>query len=114
MAAFGTMNKDLMISLLTNLVDNAVKASENGSEIIMEAKEDRITVRDSGCGIPEDEISRVTEAFYMVDKARSRKAGGCGLGLALCGKIAELHGAELEITSKEGEGTEVSIIWGNV
>ena len=108
------MDKDLMISLLTNLVDNAVKASENGSEIIMEAKEDRITVRDSGCGIPEDEISRVTEAFYMVDKARSRKAGGCGLGLALCGKIAELHGAELEITSKEGEGTEVSIIWGNV
>ena len=108
------MDKDLMISLLTNLVDNAVKASENGSEIIMEAKEDRITVRDSGCGIPEDEISRVTEAFYMVDKARSRKAGGCGLGLALCGKIAELHGAELTITSKEGEGTAVSVIWGNV
>ena len=108
------MDRDLMISLLTNVVDNAVKASENGSDIIMEAKEDRITVRDFGCGIPEDEISRVTEAFYMVDKARSRKAGGCGLGLALCGKIAELHGAELTITSKEGEGTAVSVIWGNV
>ncbi|MBD5488998.1 MAG: HAMP domain-containing histidine kinase [Lachnospiraceae bacterium] len=108
------MDRDLMISLLTNVVDNAVKASENGSDIIMEAKEDRITVRDFGCGIPEDEIPRVTEAFYMVDKARSRKAGGCGLGLALCGKIAELHGAELTITSKEGEGTEVSVIWGNV
>ena len=108
------MDKDLMISLLTNLVDNAVKASENGSAIIMEAKEDRITVRDSGCGIPEDEIPRVTEAFYMVDKARSRKAGGCGLGLALCGKIAELHGAELEITSKEGEGTEVSVIFRDI
>ncbi len=108
------MDKDLMISLLTNLVDNAIKASETGSDIIMEAKEDRITVRDSGCGIPEDEISRVTEAFYMVDKARSRKAGGCGLGLVLCGKIAELHRAELEITSKEGEGTEVSVIWRNV
>ncbi|MDE7133578.1 MAG: HAMP domain-containing histidine kinase [Lachnospiraceae bacterium] len=108
------MDKDLMISLLTNIVDNAVKASKTGSDIIMEAKEDRITVRDFGCGIPEDEIPRVTEAFYMVDKARSRKAGGCGLGLALCGKIAELHGAELEITSKEGEGTEVSVIWGNV
>ena len=108
------MDKDLMISLLTNLVDNAVKAGKAGSDIIMEAKEDRITVRDFGCGIPEDEISRVTEAFYMVDKARSRKAGGCGLGLALCGKIAELHGAELEITSREGEGTEVSVIWRNV
>ncbi len=108
------MDKDLMISLLTNLVDNAVKASETGSDIIMEAKEDRITVRDFGCGIPEDEISRVTEAFYMVDKARSRKAGGCGLGLALCGKIAELHGAELAITSKDGEGTEVSVIFGDM
>ena len=108
------MDKDLMISLLTNLVDNAVKASKTGSDIIMEAKEDRITVRDFGCGIPEDEISRVTEAFYMVDKARSRKAGGCGLGLALCGKIAELHGAELTITSREGEGTEVSVIFGSV
>ena len=108
------MDTDLMISLLTNLVDNAVKASKTGSDIIMEAKEDRIIVRDFGCGIPEDEISRVTEAFYMVDKARSRKAGGCGLGLALCGKIAELHGAELEITSRVGEGTEVSVIFGHV
>lgn len=103
------MDKDLMISLLTNLADNAIKASDNGSDIFMEAKEDRIMVRDRGCGIPEEEISRVTEAFYMVDKARSRKAGGCGLGLALCGKIAELHGARLEIESEEGTGTEVSV-----
>ena len=79
----------------------------------MEAKENIITVRDSGCGIPEDEISRVTEAFYMVDKARSRKAGGCGLGLAICGKIAELHGAEIEIKSGKGAGTEVSIVFGD-
>ncbi len=107
------MDKDLMISLLTNLVDNAVKASETGSNIIMEAKEDRIIVLDFGCGIPEDEIPRVTEAFYMVDKARSRKAGGCGLGLALCSKIAELHGARLTIASRAGEGTEVSVIFGN-
>ncbi len=105
------LDKDLMISLLTNLVDNAIKASDAGSDIFMEADGSRITVRDSGCGIPEYEISRVTEAFYMVDKARSRKAGGCGLGLALCGKIAELHGAELEIKSREGAGTEVSIVF---
>ena len=108
------MDKDLMISLLTNLVDNAVKASKPGSDIIMEAKEDRITVHDFGRGIPEEEISRVTEAFYMVDKARSRKAGGCGLGLALCAKIAELHGAKLTITSKSEEGTVVSIVFGNM
>lgn len=108
------LDKDLMISLLTNLVDNAIKASDNGSDIYMEAKENIITVRDSGCGIPEDEIPRVTEAFYMVDKARSRKAGGCGLGLAICGKIAELHGAEIKIKSKAGAGTEVSIVFGGI
>ena len=108
------MDKDLMISLLTNLVDNAIKASGSSSVIIMEAKENKITVRDFGCGIPEDEISRVTEAFYMVDKARSRKAGGCGLGLAICGKIAELHRAELEIKSGAGAGTEVSIVFSDI
>ncbi|MDE6748271.1 MAG: HAMP domain-containing histidine kinase [Lachnospiraceae bacterium] len=108
------LDKDLIISLLTNLVDNAIKASDNGSDIYMEAKENIIMVRDSGCGIPEDEIPRVTEAFYMVDKARSRKAGGCGLGLAICGKIAELHGAEIEIKSKIGAGTEVSIVFGGM
>lgn len=108
------LDRDLMISLLTNLVDNAIKASDMDSAIFMEANENRITVRDLGCGIPEDEISRVTEAFYMVDKARSRKAGGCGLGLALCGKIAQLHGAELEIKSKAGAGTEVSVVFGDI
>lgn len=105
------LDKDLMISLLTNLVDNAIKASDNSSAIYMEAKDNIITVRDTGCGIPEAEIPRVTEAFYMVDKARSRKAGGCGLGLAICGKIAELHGAKIEIKSKAGEGTEVAIVF---
>ncbi len=68
-------------------------------------------MEDGGCGIPEEEIARVTEAFYMVDKARSRKAGGCGLGLALCSEIARLHGAELIIESRLGEGTRVSVVW---
>ncbi len=108
------LDEDLMISLLTNLVDNAIKASDNSSGIYMEAKENIITVRDSGCGIPENEIPRVTEAFYMVDKARIRKAGGCGLGLAICGKIAELHRAEIKIKSRAGAGTEVSIVFGDI
>ena len=67
---------------------------------------------DSGKGIPEAELSRVTEAFYMVDKARGRSAGGSGLGLALCSQIAEIHGARLLIESREGEGTKVSMLWG--
>lgn len=105
------IDKDLMISLLVNLVDNAVKASAEGACIYMTAQENTIAVRDNGCGIPEEEIPRVTEAFYMVDKARSRKAGGNGLGLALCSMIARLHGADLRIESKPGKGTEVSVVF---
>ena len=70
-----------------------------------------ISVKDKGCGIPKEEIERVTEAFYMVDKARSRKAGGSGLGLALCSRIAELHGAVLHIESRVSEGTVVSVVF---
>lgn len=105
------MDKDLMVSLLVNLVDNAAKASLEGAYIYMTARENTIAVRDNGCGIPKEEIPRVTEAFYMVDKARSRKAGGNGLGLALCSRIAKLHGADLRIESEPGEGTEVSIVF---
>lgn len=105
------MDRDLFESLLINLIDNAAKASEAGSVIFLTAQDDRISVKDQGCGIPKDEIDRVTEAFYMVDKARSRKEGGSGLGLALCSMIARLHGAELAIESRLGEGTRVSVIF---
>lgn len=105
------MDRDLFESLLINLIDNAAKASGEGSTIFLTAEGDRISVRDQGCGIPEEEIERVTEAFYMVDKARSRKEGGSGLGLALCSMIAQLHGADLSIESRIGKGTEVSVVF---
>lgn len=105
------LDEDLFTSLLVNLIDNAAKASEAGSTITLEGKGNVVSVKDEGCGIPEDELARVTEAFYMVDKARSRKAGGTGLGLALCSKIAELHGAGLKIESKLHEGTTVSVVF---
>ncbi len=105
------LDGDLFESLLINLIDNAAKASREGDQIFLEGTGKRITVRDTGCGIPQEEIGRVTEAFYMVDKARSRRAGGCGLGLALCNMIAHLHGAELEIESQVGVGTAVSVVF---
>lgn len=104
------MDVDLMESLLVNLIDNAIKASKEGDEIRVAAGNSRITVRDQGKGIPENEIPKITEAFYMVDKSRSKKAGGIGLGLALCRQIAELHHMHLEIESKLGEGTAVSVV----
>ncbi len=105
------VDQDLLMSLLMNLVDNACKASSENGTILVSADDAGIYVEDHGQGIPRGEIGRVTEAFYMVDKSRSRRAGNVGLGLALCRQIAVMHGAELKIESEEGEGTKVSILW---
>lgn len=104
------VDRDLMVSLLVNLIDNAIHASREGDVVYLIGKENVITVKDEGVGIPEEDIDRITEAFYTVDKARSRQEGGSGLGLALCSMIAKLHGAMLQIESCLGEGTEVSLI----
>ncbi len=105
------LDPDLFESLLINLIDNSAKASCPGSRIELIGEQNRIWVKDSGHGIPRKELGRVTEAFYMADKARSRKEGGCGLGLSLCTEIARLHGARLVIESKEGVGTRVSVLF---
>ena len=105
--------KELFVSLLFNLIDNARKASEPGQRITLsgEAVENGycFRVRDRGRGIPPEALARITEPFYMVDKSRSRAQGGAGLGLTLCQRIAALHGAQLEIESREGQGTTVTI-----
>lgn len=108
------MDSDLMSSLLINLIDNAGKASKEGGIIELSAHENTITVKDHGKGIPENEIGKITQPFYMVDKSRSRKAGGIGLGLALAEEIARLHGAELKFESEPGKGTTVKVVFGNV
>lgn len=103
------MDSDLMRSLLVNLIDNAAKASKPGQIITLIAQDHLIEVMDCGTGIPEEEIPRITEPFYMVDKSRSKKNGGSGLGLALVKEVAAAHSAELSITSKLGEGTAIGI-----
>ena len=70
-----------------------------------------IKIVDNGRGIPADEISRITEAFYMVDKSRSRKEGGAGIGMALCQKIIQLHNGKLDIDSRLGEGTVIKVLF---
>ena len=93
-------------------MDNARKASENGGKIILrgivQGDRYRISIQDFGRGIPPEELSRITEAFYMVDKSRARAQHGAGLGLALAQRIAVLHGSGLEFQSVLGEGTTVS------
>jgi two-component system phosphate regulon sensor histidine kinase PhoR len=68
-----------------------------------------LTVTDEGVGIPADQIPLLTEPFYMLDKARTRRHGGAGLGLALCSEIAQAHNSQLRIESSLGEGTSVSV-----
>ena len=103
--------KDLLLTLVTNLVDNARKASEPGKKIVLTGKKQqnryRITVKDEGIGVPAEELSRITEAFFMVDKSRSRAQHGAGLGLAIANRIAQLHGSDLHFESTVGEGTTV-------
>ncbi len=111
-----TVDVDLIKSLLINLVDNARKAVEkNGNIFIFLDWPDglcRIRILDNGRGMPPEVLSRLTEAFYRVDKARSRAQGGAGLGLSLCREIALLHRGKLEFDSRIDNGTCVTVILG--
>ena len=122
-----TADISLIQTVLVNLIDNACKASEPGGRIEIEGrvveepsseKEKpgrtgyRFSVRDYGIGIPAEEISRITQAFYMVDKSRSRSRNGAGLGLALCTEILALHKSRLEFESVPGRGTTAGfLLW---
>ena len=110
-----TGDPDLLFSLLTNFTDNAIKASPENTVICLTADTSNalqtVSVIDQGSGIPADQIALVTEPFYRVDKARSRKLGGAGLGLSLCQMIAQAHDGRLDIQSEVGKGTTISMIW---
>lgn len=101
------MDLDLMTDVLINLIDNGVKASDCGGKIVLRAYDNIIEVQDFGQGIPAEEQEKIMEPFYMVDKSRSRKSGGAGLGLALTALIAKRHNISIQIDSKEGNGTRI-------
>ena len=103
------MDADLMKSLVINLIDNASKASKPGQSINLRSYDLTIEVQDQGCGVPESELERITEPFYMVDRSRSKKKGGSGLGLALVKEIAAAHNARIRIESSLNKGTTVRI-----
>lgn len=108
------LEPDLFQTLLINLWDNAKKSMENGGTIYVDVRVKDSTcflmVKDSGKGIPPEAIKHLTEAFYRVDKARARKKGSAGLGLALCEKIVSLHQGSMHFESQEGIGTQVMVI----
>ncbi len=104
------MAGSLMEQALVNLLDNAIKYSEEGAEVTVAAEDEGgrvvIRVRDRGCGIEKKHLSRLFERFYRADNARSRKLGGTGLGLAIVKHIALAHGGEVGVTSTPGLGSE--------
>ena len=104
---------DLFKTLMINLVDNARKASKKNDIIELYGKAEEggyaLYVKDHGRGMKKEELSKITEPFYMIDKSRSRAQNGAGLGLALCQRIAELHNTKLEYDSVPGSGTTVRI-----
>lgn len=107
------LEPDLAKSLLYNLVDNAAKAMDGGGLIGLKGsilpEGCQFQVVDNGRGMEQSELTRITEAFYRVDKSRSRKQGGAGLGLALCQKIVELHHGSIRFLSAPGTGTRVTV-----
>ena len=105
------MEQDLLTSLLLNLIDNAGKASRPGDTIEVIARGDTISITDHGCGMAQEELDKITQPFYVIDRSRARKNGGIGLGLALAEEIARLHEARLVFESESGVGTTVKVVF---
>jgi two-component system phosphate regulon sensor histidine kinase PhoR len=107
-----TADKDRLMQVFVNILDNAIKFTEDAGEITIGAAKDSkddlsISITDTGIGIPESEVARLGERFYRVDKTRSRDLGGTGLGLSIVKHLMIAHGGRLEIKSQSGRGTKV-------
>jgi PAS domain S-box-containing protein len=99
--------------ILLNLLDNAIQYSSPGGEVHLTVYQHHekvaMTVKDTGIGIPKEEIQRVFERFYRVDQARNRKKGGTGLGLAIVKQLVDMHGGHIEVESTPGKGSTFNV-----
>ena len=103
-----------LVSLIENLIENASLHAEDATQIKVRARKESsapyvlCSIEDNGQGIPEEELSRLFERFYRVDKGRSRERGGTGLGLSIAREVVEAHGGEISASSLQGKGTSFS------
>lgn len=106
-------DKKLISILITNIIENAIKASNENSRIGLNSDEDdngyALSIVDYGKGIPSEDLDKIKEPFYMVDKSRSGKSKGLGLGLSLCDEICNMFNIKLQIESKLNKGTNVTL-----
>jgi two-component system, OmpR family, sensor histidine kinase SenX3 len=107
------------VSAVFNLVDNAIKYSEQDSSVqvdvaaVADSSTIEVRVVDHGIGIPAQDLERIFERFYRVDRARSRVTGGTGLGLAIARHVAVNHGGEVRVSSIEGSGSTFTLVLPN-
>jgi two-component system phosphate regulon sensor histidine kinase PhoR len=105
-------DRDQIRQVLINLLDNAIKFNKDGGSIIVSVRSESayqwVSVEDTGVGIPSQDLARVSERFYRVDKARSRDMGGTGLGLSIVKHIVEAHGGTIRVQSDLGKGSTFS------
>lgn len=108
-------SRGLLHEMIYNLCDNAVRYNRDGGYVKItvggEGGRPFVSVRDNGIGIPEADRERVFERFYRVDKSHSKETGGTGLGLSIVKHAAQIHGAEINLKSEPGKGTEIKIIF---
>ena len=113
-------DKELIKTVFINILDNARKASNEGSDIYVNGhvvedesneKMYEVTIKDNGIGISEEDQKKIFDEFYMVDKSRARKEGGAGLGMSLVSIILNRHNAKVLIDSELGKGTTFTIKW---
>ena len=107
------VNADQMQAVVRNVLDNAIKYTPANGTIILSAtatpREVHISVADTGSGIPPEFLERIFDRFYRIDKARSRKLGGSGLGLSLVKDIVEAYGGRIEVHSQVGQGSRFTL-----
>ena len=102
-------DREQLVQAVGNLLENGIKYNRPGGRVTVRAAvaggDCRIEVEDTGIGIPAEDLARVFERFYRVDKGRSRESGGTGLGLSIVKHVAEAHGGAVEVESRPGQGT---------
>ena len=108
-----TADADRLLQVFTNLIDNAIKFTPDGGAVAVALRQDGadavVSVADSGRGIPPDDLPRIFDRFYRVERSRSREAGGSGLGLAIAKHIVDAHGGRITVTSRPGVGSTFSV-----
>lgn len=108
------VDRDSITEAIYNIADNSIKYTENGGSVKMEIMRDLghilVRITDTGIGIPKDEVQKIFDRFYRVDKARARDTGGTGLGLSIAMDAVKLHGGYIEVSSEEEKGSSFTIV----